>query len=271
MNGRQPFMQVVILCGGKGTRLRGQTENRPKPMIEIGNRPILWHIMQSYACYGFKDFVLCLGYKGEMIKQYFLNYNKWLNDFRIDLSGDTIEILNGPRTEDWRIALINTGDEAMTGSRVKRIEPYVTGDTFMLTYGDGVSDIDLGNLVRFHESHGKIGTVTGVSPPSRYGELSIEGDEVTSFAEKPIGRHQAFINGGYFVFKREIFNYLEDDGNCILEREPLERLTQDNQLKVYQHLGFWQCMDTPRDYEYLKELWQGEDVPWAVWQKIKEK
>ena len=257
-------MKVVILCGGKGTRLPEETEYQPKPMIDIGGRPMLWHIMKTYAHHGFRDFVLCLGYKGEMIKQYFLNY-KWLNsDFAIELGSQRVELLNDHRETDWRVTLVDTGLHAMTGARVKRVEPYIDGDTFMLTYGDGVTNLDINNLLRFHESHGKIGTVTGVSPPSRYGELGIDGDQVISFREKPHVQ-DAFISGGYFVFNRAFFEYLSADDGCILEREPLEQLTIDGQLKVYQHNGFWQCMDTARDYSYLKELWDQGHTPWRVW------
>lgn len=257
-------MKVVILCGGKGTRLREVTESKPKPMVEIGGRPILWHIMKTYAHYGFRDFILCLGYKGKMIKQYFLNY-QWLNsDFTIELGSQRVELLNGHRETDWRVTLVDTGLETMTGARVKRVEPYVDSDTFMLTYGDGVTNLDINDLLRFHESHGKIGTVTGVSPPSRYGELGIYGDQVLSFREKPHVQN-AFISGGYFVFNRAFFEYLSDDESSVLEREPLEQLTLDGQLKVYQHKGFWQCMDTARDYDYLKKLWEQDHTPWEVW------
>lgn len=261
-------MKVVILCGGKGTRLREETEFKPKPMIPIGGKPILWHIMKIYAYYGFQDFILCLGYKGDMIKQYFLNY-EWLNsNLSVELGSGKVEFLESHPETQWKVTLINTGQETMTGGRVKRIEKYIDGDVFMLTYGDGVSNINLKNLLDFHISHGKIGTVTAVSPPSRYGELGIEGDQVISFREKP-NMDQGLISGGYFVFNREIFNYLPNDPDenlhCVLERTPLEKLSEDGQLKVYHHREFWQCMDTLRDYEYLKQLWSQGQAPWKWW------
>jgi glucose-1-phosphate cytidylyltransferase len=199
-----------------------------------------------------------------MIKRYFLDY-QWLSrDFTIELGSRHVEPLESQTESGWKVSLIDTGAVAMTGARVKRIEPYIDGDTFMLTYGDGVSDLDIGSLLRFHEAHGKIATVTGVSPPSRYGELGISGDQVVAFREKPPD-DSASISGGYFVFKRAFFDYLSDDDSCVLEREPLERLTNDGQLKVFHHRGFWQCMDTPRDYEYLKGLWDQGDPAWRVW------
>ncbi|MDB9315252.1 glucose-1-phosphate cytidylyltransferase [Spirulina sp. CS-785/01] len=257
-------MKVVILCGGKGTRLREETEFKPKPMIPIGGKPILWHIMKIYAYHGFKEFVLCLGYKGEMIKQYFLNY-EWLNsNFTVELGSGNVEFLDAHPETDWKVTLINTGQDTMTGGRVKQIEPYIDGDTFLLTYGDGVSNIDLQRLLAFHHAHGNIGTVTAVSPPSRYGELGIEGDRVISFREKPSVK-QSFISGGYFIFNRDFFKYLPDDPSCVLEREPLEQLSRDGQLNVYHHRDFWQCMDTLRDYEYLKQLWSQDNTPWRLW------
>jgi len=257
-------MEVVILCGGKGTRLREETEFKPKPMVEIGGKPILWHIMKIYAQHGFNEFILCLGYKGEVIKRYFLNY-EWLNnDFTIQLGTGQLHYLGSHTEANWTVTLIDTGLETMTGGRIKQIEPYLNGDTFMLTYGDGVSNIDIKQLLKFHHAHGKIGTVTAVSPPSRYGELGIEGDRVVSFREKPDVK-QAFISGGYFVFQRDIFRYLPDDRGCVFEREPLEKLSQDGELRVYCHLGFWQCMDTLRDYEYLKQLWNQGNPPWRIW------
>ncbi|KGF73220.1 glucose-1-phosphate cytidylyltransferase [Neosynechococcus sphagnicola sy1] len=257
-------MQVVILCGGKGTRLREETEFKPKPMVEIGGKPILWHIMKTYAHFGLTDFILCLGYRGDVIKQFFLNY-EWLHsNFTIELGSQRRQLLDQHPETNWRVTLVDTGLESMTGARVKRIEPYIEGETFMLTYGDGVSNLNLDDLLNFHHAHGKIGTVTGVSPPSRYGELGIEGDQVLSFREKPQVQ-QAFISGGYFVFNRLVFEYLTPEGSCVLEREPLEQLTSQGQMKVYHHRGFWQCMDTLRDYEYLKELWQQGQAPWSVW------
>jgi len=257
-------MKVIILCGGQGTRLREETEIRPKPMVELGDRPILWHIMRTYAHYGYNDFILCLGYKGEVIKHYFLNYEFLDNDFVIDLQNGTREIPCKRNEVNWRITLVDTSISAMTGARVKRVQKYVDSELFMLTYGDGVTDININELVEFHRAHGKIGTVTGVVPPSRYGELLIQGNSVASFHEKP-DMAETFINGGYFVFKRDFFNYLRDDAECVLEREPLERLSADGQLMVYSYHGFWQCMDTHRDLEYLKSLWAVGDAPWKVW------
>ena len=257
-------MKIVILCGGKGTRLKEETELRPKPMIEIGGMPILWHIMKTYAHYGFNEFILCLGYKAEVIKEYFYNYEILSNDFTIELGTKNIEVHSNHSERGWKITLVDTGLNAMTGARVKRIEKFIGGDTFMLTYGDGVTDLNIRELLNFHKSHGKTGTITGVTPPSRYGELSIHKDQVISFREKPRTQNSS-INGGYFVFKKEFFRYLKDNEDCILEREPLERLALDGELKVFRHKGFWQCMDTNRDYKYLIELWGKENPPWKVW------
>ena len=257
-------MQVVILCGGFGTRLREETEFRPKPMVEIGDKPIVWHIMKTFSHYGYKDFVLCLGYKGEMIKDYFLGYEKRNSDFSIDLGTGAVELHNQHDATDWHVTLADTGLTAMTGARVKRIERYVDGDTFMLTYGDGVTDLDIDALMAFHRSHGKIGTVTGVSPASRYGELGIQGDQVRSFREKP-QESDSFISGGYFVFERRFFDYLSATDDCVLERAPLEQLAADGELMAFNHRGFWQCMDTARDLQYLLELWGEDRAPWKVW------
>ena len=257
-------MKVVILCGGFGTRLREETEFRPKPMVEIGGKPILWHIMKTYSHYGFNDFVLCLGYKGQFIRDYFLNYDRLNSDLRIDMRTGDVEVFNRHKEREWQITLVDTGLNTMTGGRVKRIEKYIDGDRFLLTYGDGVTDLPIKELVSFHESSKTIGTVTGVSPPSRYGELGIAGDQVVSFLEKP-NIQESFISGGYFVFEKEFFKYLPADDNCVLEREPLERLAGDGQLGVYTHKGFWQCMDTQRDYIYLNELWNSDKAEWLVW------
>ncbi len=257
-------MKVVILCGGLGSRLRGETEFRPKPMIEIGTRPILWHIMKTYAHYGYDEFVLCLGYKGEAIRQFFLDYEALTRDLTIRFGKNAGVTLHGDGGESWSVTLADTGAGAMTGARVKRVEPYVTGDTFMLTYGDGVADVDIGKLVAFHHRHGRIGTVTGVRPPSRFGELLTTGPQVIEFSEKP-AISQGYINGGYFVFNRAFFNYLSADDACVLEREPLERLAKDGQLAMYPHDGYWQCMDTPRDLQHLTEAWAQPRPPWKVW------
>jgi len=258
-------MQVVILCGGKGTRLREETEYRPKPMVGIGGRPILWHIMKTYAHYGYKDFVLCLGYKGEMIKEYFLYYEAMNNDFTINL-GDRkkIQLHNNHDEYDWNVTLVNTGEETMTGARVKRIERYIEGDTFMLTYGDGVADINIGSLVKYHELHDKISTMTGVYLSSRFGEIITENNLVTLFNEKPKNMN-GLLNGGYFVYNTEFFDYLSSEADCVLEKDPLESLVKDRQLMVYPHTGFWQCMDTYREFELLNALWESNQAPWKVW------
>lgn len=257
-------MKVVILCGGMGTRLREETEIKPKPMVEIGGMPILWHIMKTYASYGFNEFILCLGYKAEVIKNYFYHYEMLSNDFTIELGVKKIEIHPRHSEHGWKITLLDTGQNTMTGSRVKQVEKFIDGDIFMLTYGDGVTDLDIRGLLSFHEGHGKIGTVTGVFPPSRYGELLINKDHVISFSEKPSTNNNS-INGGYFVFSRKFFSYLKDDEQCILERDPLERLAKDGELKVFHHRGFWQCMDTYRDYKFLNDIWERGNPPWRKW------
>ena len=257
-------IKVVILCGGFGTRLREETELKPKPMIEVGGMPILLHIMKTYAYYGFNEFVLCLGYKGEMIKNYFYHYEMLSNDFTIKLGTREIDIYPNHSEQGWKVTLVDTGLKTMTGARVKRIERFIEEDVFMLTYGDSVTDLDINKLLKYHKKHGKTGTVTGVFPPSRYGELLIHKDKVISFKEKPVNNNN-LINGGYFVFNKEVFNYLSDKEDCILERNPLETLAKNEELKVYQHKGFWQCMDTYRDYKYLNKLWEEGETLWKVW------
>jgi len=259
-------MKVVILCGGKGTRLKEETIIRPKPLVEIGGRPILWHIMKIYAHYGFKDFVLCLGYKGNMIKDYFLNYGIMNADLTLKLGSNEVKIHNQHQEKDWVITFAETGEESQTGARVKRIEKYIDNDLFMLTYGDGVGNINIKTLLEFHKSHGKIGTVTGVHPASRFGELVMKGNRVMEFSEKPQIK-EGSINGGFFVFNKKFFDYLKDDDNCYLEREPLERLALDKELMVYPHEGFWQCMDTYRELEILDNLWKSQAPPWKVWEE----
>jgi glucose-1-phosphate cytidylyltransferase len=255
---------VVVLCGGRGTRLKEETDIKPKPMVEIGAMPILWHIMKTYAHYSFNNFILCLGYKGQVIKEYFYHYEMLANDFTIELGSENITVHPKHSEKGWKVTLVDTGRNAMTGARVKRIDKFIDTDVFMLTYGDGVTDLNIKELLNFHKSHGKIGTVTGVFPPSQYGEFLIQGDRVLSFNEKP-KNYTNSINGGYFVFDRKFFEYLEDDDNCILERQPLQKLANDGQLKVFVHQGFWQCMDTYRDYKYLSELWANQEAPWNVW------
>jgi glucose-1-phosphate cytidylyltransferase len=258
--------KVVILCGGMGTRLREETEYRPKPLVEIGGKPILWHIMKIYAHFGFQDFVLCLGFKGEMIRQYFLNYKLMNNDFTLRMGTREDPEFHGSATrEDWSITFAETGREAMTGCRVKRIQPYIKEDNFMVTYGDGVADVDIAKLWAFHQRHGKLATITGVRPTSRYGELASENGRVKEFREKPQSQNE-FVNGGYFVFRKKFFDYLDDHDQCVLEAGPLEKLVRDGELMTYMHPGYWQCMDTYRDFILLNELW-GKAPPWKVWER----
>lgn len=258
-------MKVVILCGGMGTRLREETEYRPKPMVQVGGRPILWHIMKIYAHYGFKDFIICLGYKGDMIKEYFLNYEAMNNDFTIPLGNySNIQYHSNHQERDWCVTLADTGEETQTGARVKRIENYIEGDLFMLTYGDGVANINIGELVEYHKSHGKVGTMTGVHPSSRFGELVLKDNKIEVFNEKPQVT-EGLINGGFFVFNKAFFKYLQEDDNCYLEKEPLENLAADGELMVYPHEGFWQCVDTYRELELLNDLWKSRNPPWKVW------
>ena len=257
-------IKVVILCGGLGTRIKEETEYRPKPMVEIGGKPILWHVMKIYSYYGFKDFILCLGYKGEMIKNYFCNYEILNNDFTVELGNhNNIEIYNNHKEKGWRVTLADTGEMALKGSRIKKIEKYIKDDLFMLTYGDGVADINLQEILSFHKSHGRIGTVTGVRPPSRFGEMIIKKDRVVSFTEKP-QVSKGLINGGFFVLNRKIFNYLSEDDNCDFEIGSLEQLAKKGELMVYQHKGEWACMDTYRDMNYLNKLWQTGRAFWKI-------
>ena len=254
-------MKVVILSGGFGTRLTEENELRPKPMIEIGGRPILWHIMKHYAHYGLKEFYIALGHRGEAIKAFFFEYANLGGSLSINLGTGEIA-KHHPMSEEWTIHLRDTGRRTNTGGRIKRLEQSLS-ETFMLTYGDGVCDLDLQKLLEFHRAHGRIATVTAVRPPSRFGGLVFEGDLVAEFTEKPqIG--EGWINGGFFVFEPEIFTYLKDD-NTILEADALEQLARERQLAAYRHEGFWQCMDTPRDKRLLESLWQDERAPWKVW------
>ncbi len=257
-------MKVIILCGGLGTRLREETEYRPKPMIDVGGRPMLWHIMKFYAHYGFREFVLCLGYRGNMIKDYFLNYEALNNDLTIALGRDHHVVYHGAHTEqDLQITLVDTGLETMTGSRVKRVERFIDGDEFMLTYGDGVTDLNIKALVDYHHAHGHLATVSTVRPISRFGILDVDDTaRVVRFAEKP--RLDGWMSAGFFVFNRRVFDYLTDD-ECVLEREPLERLSAAGQLMAYRHDGFFFAMDTYREYKYLNELWNTRQAPWKVW------
>ena len=259
-------MQVVILCGGQGTRIRDVADDIPKPMIPIGDRPILWHIMKGFAHHGFTEFILCLGYKGWIIKRYFLDYHLANSDFSLGLGTHSDLRIHGSNPEeDWNVTLAETGFDAMTGCRMKRIERYITGDDFILTYGDGVADINIRQLVDFHRGHGKIGTVTAVRPPGRFGEIDLDGNQVVEFNEKPLltrGR----ISGGFFVFQRRMFDRLQDDVGLVLEQAPLMQLARDGQLMAHLHNGFWQPMDNSRDYKYLNELWGAGRAPWNCWE-----
>lgn len=259
-------MEVIILCGGLGTRLREETEFRPKPMVNIGTRPILWHIMKIYATHGHTDFILPLGYKGEMIRDYFVNYQWMNNDVTIELGKPENICLHSSHEEsDWKITMSDTGQETLKGGRLKRIEKYVHGDTFMLTYGDGVANIDIPALLDFHRSHGKLATVTGVNPAQRFGELKVDENQVNSFLEKPRQTGAEMINGGFFVFNRGIFDYLCPDADCDLEYGPLEEIAREGQLMAYRHEGFWGCMDTLRDTVSLNVMWDKGEAQWKIW------
>jgi len=256
-------MKVVILCGGMGTRLREETEYRPKPMIEIGEKPILWHIIKMYSSFGFNDFVICLGYKGYVIKEYFSNYFLHQSDVTIDLGKNSLEV-HDSHAERWRITLVDTGLNTMTGGRIKRIRKYVDG-TFMLTYGDGVADVDIGRLASFHKAHGRLATITAVQPSGRFGALDIDSrDHVVSFKEKPKGDN-AWINGGFFVLESKVFDYIEGE-RTIWERVPLETLARNGELAAYRHTGFWKPIDTLRDKNQLDELWGTGKPPWKTWE-----
>jgi glucose-1-phosphate cytidylyltransferase len=255
-------MKVVILAGGRGTRLQEETVLRPKPMVEIGGKPILWHIMKMYAAHGFTDFLIACGYKGEMIKEYFGNFFLHESDYVIDLRDGSLEVVNSGKLE-WKVGVVDTGQETMTGGRILRLREWIGDDTFMATYGDGVGSIDIGALLRFHGEHGRLATVTAVRPPARFGELVIEETRVTRFAEK-LQAQQGWINGGFFVFEPGVFDYLEGD-HSILERAPLQRLALDGQLMAFLHDGFWQPMDTLREREQLEQMWAEDRAPWKCW------
>ena len=256
---------VFILCGGLGTRLREETELRPKPMVPIGSHPILWHIMRSYSHYGFKSFVLCLGYKAEVIKSYFLNYPTLNSDFTIELNTNNVTVHKIDHEQDWTVTLADTGPLTMTGARVARAAASYLGnaDHFAVTYGDGVTDANLLDEFELHLKQGRVATVLGVNPPSRFGELKLNHDEVVEFAEKP-DLTETWINGGYFFFKRDVLRYLSQDEGCVLERDPLVALARDRQLSICKHRGFWYAMDTQRDREYLEDLWKSGKAPWGV-------
>lgn len=256
-------MKAVILAGGFGTRLSEETELKPKPMVEVGGKPILWHIMNVYGCQGVKEFIIALGYKGECIKEYFLNFYAINNNLTVDLgTGDTV--VHDGKQPDWKIHLVDTGLYTQTGGRLKRLRKWLRNDeTFMFTYGDGVADVDLNLLLEFHKSHGKLATVTTVRSPSRFGRINFKGDQVTKFYEKP-QTAEGWINGGYFILNPGAIDYVEND-ESIWERDPVERLAQDGQLMGYRHYGFWSCMDTLKEKKILEDLWTSAKAPWMIW------
>lgn len=260
-------MKTVILCGGMGARLKEETEYRPKPMVQIGNRPILWHIMKVYAQYGHYEFILPLGYKGEMIKDYFYNYELMNSDVTVELGQQGGMTVHQPHDEaGWKVTMSDTGEDTLKGGRVKRVQRYIDDETFMLTYGDGVADVDIDALLAFHKSHGKAATVTGINPAARFGELKTEGDKVKVFSEKPqVADDDGLISGGFFVFEPRIFDYLSDAKECDLEYGALEKLAAEGELMLYRHSGFWACMDTLRDVEALNQMWQNSAAPWKIW------
>jgi len=255
-------MKTVILAGGRGTRLAEETSVRPKPMVEVGGRPILWHIMRMFAAHGSTDFLVACGHKGEVIKEYFHHFNLHTNDFLVDLGSGRVDVL-GQREYDWRVGVVDTGQATMTGGRIRRLEPLLEGKRFFVTYGDGLADVDIDELLRFHTAHGKLATVTAVHPPARFGALELDGQSVVRFAEKAHDA-QDWINGGFFVFEPAVLDYLTGD-DCVLEREPLERLASEGQLEAFRHTGFWQPMDTLRERNLLEALWNEGDAPWVNW------
>lgn len=255
-------MKAVILAGGLGTRLSEETSLKPKPMVEIGGRPILWHIMKIYSSHGIHDFVICAGYKGYIIKEYFANYFLHMSDVTFDMSSNTMEV-HQRKAEPWRVTIVDTGDETLTGGRIKRIRDYIGGEDFCCTYGDGVGDIDISALIDFHRKSGLKATLTGVQPPGRFGALMLDADRVVSFQEKPQG-DGSWINGGFFVLSPEVFELIEGD-RTIWEREPLEQLAAQRQLGIFRHEGFWRPMDTLRDKVELEQLWDGGSAPWKSW------
>lgn len=252
---------VVLLAGGRGTRLREETVTRPKPMVEVGGHPILWHIMRTYDHYGFRRFIVPVGYKGELIKDYFLSYAARESDFTVSTSSGDLTRHTKP-FDDWEVTVVDTGLETMTGGRIRRLAPFLTG-RFMLTYGDGVADVAIDRLLAFHAAHGRLATVTAVRPPARFGALHLDGDSVVEFSEKRQAE-AGWINGGYFVFEREVLDYMTGD-DCVLERDPLERLARDGQLRAYAHEGFWEPMDTQRDLDSLSRQWADGSAPWRLW------
>lgn len=255
-------MQAVILAGGMGTRISEETHLKPKPMIEIGGKPILWHIMKTYSAHGIHDFIICLGYKGYLIKEYFANYFLHTSNVTFDMRDNSMQVHRNS-AEPWKVTLIDTGDSTMTGGRLKRIAPYLNGEDFCFTYGDGVADIDIKKLIEFHRSQKTMATVTAVQPPGRFGSLDLTGNKISSFEEKPQG-DGSWINGGYFVLSPKVLDYIDGDGT-VWEREPLQILAAESNLSAYKHMGFWKPMDTLRDKVHLEQLWEREEAPWKVW------
>jgi len=255
-------MKAVILAGGLGTRISEETSSKPKPLIEIGEMPILWHIMKIYSSHGINDFIICCGYKGYMIKEYFANYSLHMSDVTFDMKNNSMEV-HHKLVEPWKVTLVDTGLDTSTGGRLSRIKKYVDDDTFCFTYGDGVADINISDLIKFHKNKKKIATVTAVQPPGRFGTLEIENDDVSKFIEKPVGDGN-WISGGFFVLEPNVFDYIEGD-STIWEREPLEKLSRQRSLSVYKHKGFWQSVDTLRDKNYLEELWASGKADWKIW------
>jgi glucose-1-phosphate cytidylyltransferase len=256
-------MKAVILAGGLGTRLSEETTVKPKPMVEIGGKPILWHIMKSYSAHGINDFVICCGYKGYVIKEYFANYFLHTSDVTFDMKNNEMEV-HTHKAEPWKVTLVDTGDDTLTGGRLKRVQQYVRDDdAFCFTYGDGVSDVDITKLIAFHKDHGKLATLTATQPPGRFGALNLDGHKINSFQEKPQG-DGAWINGGFFVLSPKVIDYIDDDSTT-WEKKPMEQLAQEGQLNAYFHQGFWQPMDTLRDKIYLEELWQSGKAPWKTY------
>ncbi len=256
-------MKCVLLAGGLGTRLSEETIIRPKPMVEIGGKPILWHIMKMYSHYGINDFIICLGYKGYLIKEYFANYFLHMSDVTFDMKDNQMQVHN-QYAEPWKVTLVDTGDNSLTGGRLKRVANYIHDEeAFCFTYGDGVSSVNIADLIKFHKSHGKLASLTAVTPPGRFGALDIRGDLITSFQEKPKG-DGAYVNGGFFVLSPKVLDLIDND-SCIWEQQPLETLAHTGQLGAYKHEGFWQPMDTLRDRQHLEELWQSGNPPWKLW------
>ena len=255
-------MKVVILAGGFGTRISEESEIRPKPMIEIGGKPILWHIMKGYSHYGYNEFIICAGYKQYVIKEYFASYVLYNSNVTFDFQGGEDIHVHSNFSEPWKVTIIDTGYDTMTGLRIKQIEEYVHGETFLMTYGDGVADVDINDLIMFHRRHGKYCTITATKPESRFGFLDLSGDDVLAFREKS-QNDVGYINSGYMVMEPEVFEYI--DGNVMLEQEPMKQLIKDNQVAAYKHYGFWQCMDTLRDKKRLEKLWGSGRAPWKIW------